>query len=123
MSNEQEFICIVCPVGCLLKVKKEDNTLKVIGARCQKGIEHAKEEATAPKRLLFGFVVLENTDHPRVLPVRASGLIPKEKMIEASKNLANIKVKAPIKMGEVIIKNFLNLGVDIIATRDVDASK
>jgi len=30
-----------------------------------------------------------------------------------------VKVNAPIKMGEVIIKNILNTGVDIIASRSM----
>jgi CxxC motif-containing protein len=29
-------------------------------------------------------------------------------------------VNAPVKLGEVIVKNILDLGVDIVATRDLD---
>ena len=34
-----------------------------------------------------------------------------------------IKIKAPVLVGDVIISNVLNLGVDIVATRDVKESK
>ena len=36
------------------------------------------------------------------------------------KILAGVKVKAPVKKGDVIYKNILNTGIDIIASRSME---
>ena len=116
-----ELICIVCPVGCKLKVviDEEKNEIKVLGARCKRGVEYGKKEVTNPERLFFGIVAIRNGIVP-VLPVRTSAPIPKAKIKEATAELKKIEVPAPVKVGEVIVKNFMNLGVDLLAARNVD---
>jgi CxxC motif-containing protein len=37
--------------------------------------------------------------------------------------IKKIQLKAPIKLGDIIIKNVLNLNVDIIATRNIEKDK
>ena len=48
---------------------------------------------------------------------------PKDKVFEVMNEINKIKIKAPVLVGDVIISNVLNLGVDIVATRDVKESK
>jgi CxxC motif-containing protein len=55
-----------------------------------------------------------------LVPVRTNIPILKEKLNDVLKVIAQKKVKAPIKMGDVIIKNVLNLGADLIASRDLN---
>ena len=43
----------------------------------------------------------------------------KEKLMEVMEILQKIEVKAPISMHQVIVENVLNLGINIIATREV----
>ncbi|MEM3171860.1 MAG: DUF1667 domain-containing protein, partial [Candidatus Hadarchaeales archaeon] len=55
-----------------------------------------------------------------VLPVRSTGPIPKERLKEAVKELAAVEVEGPVRMGEVIVKNLLGLGVDVVATWELE---
>jgi CxxC motif-containing protein len=56
--------------------------------------------------------------HP-VLPVRTNKPIPKDKLKEGMLVAAKVNANAPITMGDVIVKDFLGLGVDLVATRDL----
>ena len=56
--------------------------------------------------------------HP-VLPVRTNKPIPKEKLKEGMQGVAQIEAQAPVKTGDVIVADFLGLGVDLVATRDL----
>jgi CxxC motif-containing protein len=57
--------------------------------------------------------------HP-LLPVRTDQPIPKQKLREAMLATADLVVEAPVIMGDVVVENFLGLGVNLIATRDLD---
>jgi len=118
--NEKEFICIMCPLGCAVTVKSDDKgeIKEIIGNSCKKGEAYAREEFTSPKRVLTSTVAVEGADIAR-LPVRTSGLVPKDRLFDCMKEIAKIKAKAPVKLGDKIIADLLGLGVDVIATRDL----
>jgi CxxC motif-containing protein len=54
-----------------------------------------------------------------VVPVRSTQPIEKSLWIECSKALSRIYVGAPIKIGDLVCKNILNTGVDIVCTKNV----
>ena len=54
-----------------------------------------------------------------LVPVRSDKALPKEKLQDTLQEIALIKIKAPIKMGDVLIENVLGLDVNIIASRDL----
>ena len=111
----RKFICIQCPLGCEITVEGE----KIEGNKCPRGKEYVMQEMKNPKRVLTTTVFIENAIHP-MLPVRSNGEVPKELLKECMKILAGVKVKAPVKKGDVIYKNILNTGVDIIASRSME---
>lgn len=43
--------------------------------------------------------------------------IPKEKLMECVKILKDTTVQAPIKIGDVIVENIADTGVNVIATK------
>ncbi|HDH43865.1 MAG TPA: DUF1667 domain-containing protein, partial [Thermococcus sp.] len=45
---------------------------------------------------------------------------PKEKIKDVIDALKEVVVEAPVKMGQVILKNVGNTGVDVIAERDME---
>jgi len=45
--------------------------------------------------------------------------IPKDKISECVKALKGITVKAPVRIGDVILSNVAGTGVDIVATKEV----
>ena len=58
---------------------------------------------------------LDGPVHP-VVPVKSSGPVPKDKMFECMSVINSATIKAPVKIGDVVIENILGLGVDIVAT-------
>ena len=51
--------------------------------------------------------------------VRTDRPILRDKLNEAMKVIAEKKIKAPVKMGQVLIKNILGTDISIIASRDL----
>jgi CxxC motif-containing protein len=119
-TSEKKFTCIMCPLGCEVMVKSDQNgqITEVLGNQCAKGDKYAREEFTHPSRILTSTVSIEGAQFAR-LPVRTSGLIPKDRIFDCMNEIRKIKVKAPIKLDDKVIDNLLGLGVDVIATRDM----
>lgn len=59
-----------------------------------------------------------NKDH-KVVSVKSSTEVERELFIEFSKVLGRIYVSTPINIGDIICKNILNTGVDIICTKNI----
>ena len=111
----KELTCIVCPRGCHLVI---DDNLNVSGNFCKRGENYAKNEITRPMRNISSTVIIKSNIINR-LPVKTSDNIPKDKIFEVMKEINKVIVSAPINVGDIVIKNVLNLGVDIVATRTV----
>jgi CxxC motif-containing protein len=54
-----------------------------------------------------------------VVSVKSNGPIDKNLWIDCSKALSRIYVGAPIEIGDIVCKNILNTGVDIVCTKNV----
>jgi len=116
---EKEFVCIVCPNGCMLRAEESCGVVTVTGNKCPKGEEYAKSELLCPQRTLTSTVATSFSFRP-VLPVRLSGTIPKSEIRSAMAQINKIVVDTKLKCGDVIVNNFMNSGVDLVATDDVD---
>jgi len=114
----KDIRCIICPTGCLVHVENIDGELIIEGHSCKRGEEYAREEFVAPKRILTTTMQVESGFLP-LIPVRSEKPIPKDKLEEILKEIAKVKTKAPIKMGDVLIQNVLGLDINIIASRDL----
>lgn len=112
----RELICIMCPKGCRLTV---DDNLNVTGNSCPRGEAYGKQEVTDPRRYLTSTVKIESKYYSR-LPVISSRDLPKDRVMDVMKELESVRVKAPIELHQVIVKNVLGLDVDILATRRID---
>ena len=117
-QGSKEIRCIVCPTGCLVHVENVNGELIIEGHSCKRGEEYAKEEFTAPKRILTTTMRVENGFLP-LIPVRSHRAIPKERLKDTLKEIAQTVAKAPIKMGDILIKDVLGLEINIIASRDL----
>jgi CxxC motif-containing protein len=115
----KNITCIACPQGCDLTIEiKNNKVLKVSGNKCQKGFDYAKQEIESPLRTVTSTVF--GTGLPlKMIPVKTSKPIPKDKVMPLMKEIRKIKVKKSVKCGEVLKKNILNLDVDLVATRDI----
>lgn len=111
----KELTCIICPRGCHLVV---DDELNVTGNTCPRGAIYAKNELTHPTRTLTSTVRIESSIES-MLPVKSDNPLPKEKIFDAMELINKTTVKAPIKIGDIVIKNIFGLEVNIVATKDI----
>jgi CxxC motif-containing protein len=115
----REFTCIECPKGCRLTVKTDDTGVvtSVTGNSCPKGDAYGRAEVEHPVRMLTSTVMTDGLSI-KMLPVRTSAPIPKDTLGAAMTAIQKITIRTPVAAGDTIVKNFLNMGVDLIATRE-----
>lgn len=112
--------CTVCPNGCEIEVNyttKEDAVLT--GYTCKRGINYALDECFEPKRTFTASVRIAGADR-RMLPVRTTAPIPKNLLLKAAEALNEITLEVPVKCGDVIVDNFLDTGIKLIATMSLE---
>lgn len=115
--TERNLTCIGCPLGCCITVKMDGSEiLDISGYTCKKGKAHAEKEVTHPTRIVTSTVKVEGGQLP-VVSVKTASDIPKEKMFECVQALRDVIVKAPVHIGDVVLKNAAGTGVDVIATK------
>lgn len=115
----RELVCINCPLGCGLTVTLDQGkVLKVEGNTCPKGKSYGEKEVTAPTRILTSSVKVTGGNMP-VVSVKTASDIPKKKVKECAAELAHIVVKAPVRIGDVVLHDICHTGVDLVATRNV----
>lgn len=113
-----ELVCIVCPKGCTMQIKKEDGKIIVSGNTCKRGENFAVSEMTRPMRTICSTVRTTFKNMP-VLPVRVSSEIPKDKIFDVMAQINAVCLTQPVKRGDKIIENVLGLGADVIATATI----
>lgn len=104
--------CIVCPKGCTLSVDPSKG--EVTGNGCARGKEYGIAEVTNPTRVLTTTVAIDNAIHFR-LPVKTAAPIPKGKLLEAMAVIEGVRVTSPVQLGDVIVPNLLDTGIDLVA--------
>ncbi len=98
--------------------RNENDDIKVYGNKCKRGEKYAKEEIFYSLRVLTSTVKVDDELYIR-LPVKTSKPVEKKYLMDVMKEINKITIKVPIEMGDIIIKNVLNLGVDIISTKSI----
>lgn len=126
MTETLQFNCTTCPSECLLTVEEErdaDGALvkvrSVTGNSCPRGDKFARQELTCPMRVLTTTVAVSGGDEA-LLPVRTAEAIPLALHAHAMDLIRGAVVDAPIRMGNVVLPNLLNTGIDLIASMDIN---
>lgn len=118
-SHSMELTCIGCPLGCNLNVEMiGTEVIEVTGYSCKRGKEYAKKEVTNPTRIVTSLVRVKD-GNMAVVSVKTENDVPKYKIEECIKALKDLEIDAPIKIGDVLVKNVAGTGVNIVATRNV----
>ncbi len=114
---QKNIICVACPMGCGVTVEIADNgdILSVTGNTCKRGDIYARAECTNPVRSLATTVKVNGGIH-NVVPCKSAGSLPKEKIMDCMEIINNAHVNAPVKLGDILIENILNTGINIVAT-------
>lgn len=128
MADLREFVCIVCPRGCALRVfvrtaqgaggGTAPEVEGVEGNACKRGEDYARSEVVDPRRTLTSTVRVEGFARRR-LPVRSSGSLPLARLKDAARALDSVVADRPLRCGEVLVRDLLGLGIDIIACDDL----
>ncbi len=114
---DQNLTCIICPRGCALKINAENGNLTVTGNSCPKGKQYAIDECTRPTRTVTSAVRVENRNDTMV-SVKTDAPVPKESMFSIMKLIRSKEVSAPVRIGDIIIKDVF--GANIVATKNID---
>lgn len=116
---KRDFICISCPLGCNITAELDGkNILSITGNTCEKGEDYVTKELTNPSRTVTSTVAVSGGEGP-VVAVRTLGEIPKDKIMECMAKINQITLSAPVKMGDVIIENVCDTGIDVVATAEM----
>jgi CxxC motif-containing protein len=121
MPDTDKFVCIGCPVGCPLELAHQgDQIIEVAGNDCRRGEKYAKQEFTDPRRSLSTTVAISGAVWGR-LPVKTTGQVPKHRVLEAARAIHQIRCRAPVEAGQVLLEGLLDeTGLDVIATRSME---
>jgi CxxC motif-containing protein len=120
MSKQVEITCISCPMGCDVELEVDDNDeiVEMEGASCPAGEKYVENEYYNPTRILPTTARVKNGVLPLV-PVKSEEPIPKELLEETMEEIAKVELDAPVKLGDIVIEDVLDTGVNIVATRDL----
>lgn len=118
MMKRNEIICVVCPMGCHLNVSVDGSVYKVEGNKCKKGKIYAINELSNPLRTVTSTVRINGANICR-LPVKTKQAFPKGRMLELMSVLSKVEVEPPVKLEQVILKDVLGTGVDLVSTKTV----
>ena len=116
----RHLTCISCPMGCPITVEMEDGqVVSVTGNTCKRGDIYARKEVTNPTRIVTSTIRVKGGAEDMV-SVKTKEDIPKVKIFDCVKALKGIEKEAPVKIGDVILKDVAGTGVDIVATKHVE---
>ena len=119
---KMRICCTTCPIECELDVEIDDNKkiIQATGNKCPRGLTFAEKEVVDPERVLASTVKVDGAKHNSLLPVRTNEALPLRLHFNVMHQLETMHVHAPIKMGDVIIHNVCDSGIDVIASRNID---
>lgn len=117
---KRTFTCIVCPNGCEVEAEYEGTqVLSVSGNLCPKGKTYVVQELVDPRRTIATSVRLLGGALP-LTSVRLTSPIPKDRIFDVMKEIDRQTLTAPVHIGQVVVKDILGLGSDVIVTKNVE---
>lgn len=120
----KEIICISCPIGCHLSVSYRDSEniqaedIQVENNKCSRGIIYGQEEILAPKRVVTATCAVKSVKMGRI-PVKTTGALLKAYINPLLEDLYKTELTPPVSTGDIIVENFMNSGIDVVATRSL----
>ena len=115
MKEKREITCIACPIGCRLSVWEDEDAVHVDNNICKRGFDYGVQEFTNPMRMVTSLVVVKGGTRP-VCAVKTRSEVPKAKIPEVLLAIGSVSARAPVRIGQVMIGNVADTGVDVVAT-------
>lgn len=112
---KRELTCIVCPRGCALTVElaEDGGVLSVSGNVCKRGEKYATDECTNPMRVVTSTVRCADGE---VVSCKTADSVPKALIFEVMNEINKTVAPASVKIGDVVIENVLETGVNVVVT-------
>ena len=118
--EERKLTCIGCPMGCpLTVVMNGKEVVTVTGNTCKRGDVYARKEVTDPTRIVTSTVRVSGGSI-QMVSVKTKEDIPKDRIFECVRALKGIQIPVPVHIGDIVLKNVADTGVDIVATKNVE---
>ena len=108
--------CIMCPMGCSLRVEETDGKITVTGNACPRGAKYGAAEYAHPERVV---TTLLKREEGGVVSVKTDRPIPKDKIGAFLSWAASYSVSGHIVTGEVLAVDPVDCGASVVATSDV----
>ena len=116
-------------MGCQITVEFEgEEVFSVKGNTCAIGDKYARQEVTHPERTVTSTVVVVGGAKERT-SVKTNANIPKDKIFQCMDEINKVmdeinkvRAQAPLKIGDVVIKDVCGTGVDVIVTKNCESA-
>ena len=119
MLEKKILTCIGCPMSCPLELTIIDGEIcEITGNSCKHGEDYARQEFTAPRRMVSTTIACNSGLWPR-LPVKTVEAVPKNRVVAVAQALHTLEIEAPVQMGQVILDDVAETGIAVIATRSL----
>jgi CxxC motif-containing protein len=118
--KELRMCCTTCPNSCALTVQVEGETIvSVEGNKCKRGLDFAEQERIDPKRMLTSTMILRTSSGERSVPVKSALPMSRAKMQDAMAVIRAASLSHGVHIGDVLIPDVADSGVDIVASKTV----
>ena len=118
--EQKNLTCICCPLGCQIMVELESGeVISVTGNTCKRGEDYVRKELIAPTRIVTSTAKVIG-GNSQTVSVKTQSDIPKDKIFDCIRALKKVEAQAPIKIGDIILSNVVDTGVDVVATKAVE---
>lgn len=120
--TKKEITCIGCPMGCEIEVTLTDDgrITSVKGNTCRRGEIYARKEIEAPRRIVTSTVrVTGSEEGASCVSCKTEYDIPKDKIFDVISELKETTLTCPVKIGDIVLSNAADTGVNVIATSNV----
>ena len=116
-AEKKHFVCVVCPIGCEIDVVHDGGKIiSMEGKKCEKSEEFVTQELIEPMRILTTTIRIRGSKWP-VIPVRTDKSVPKRLFPRIMRQLRRTKLQAPVNLLDVVVRDVLHTGANIMATR------
>ena len=123
MVSKENMTCIICPMGCSMEVtiEEENGVKKVVSVAengCPRGPVYAGKEIQNPTRTLTTTIAVTGGDL-KLVPVKTLGEVPVRMLMPCMEVIKRVVCEAPVETGQILVRDILGTGVDVVACADV----
>ena len=94
---------------------QDGQVISIADNQCKRGDVYARQESVLPLRMVTAVALVENSETP--ISLKTASPVPKDKIGDVMKAINSLKLHLPINIGDVLLGNVADTGVDLVATR------